>query len=203
MADISALTNLQATDPIDLSIYADAKEAPPLPRKGRYVVQAPPRFDAGAFGATGEGYLSAQVDPIIVGPKNEGYLIRFTRVSAKLFDRGKAKASQLGDYLRSTGIQSGTLSTPQQQANVVEQTAGRTYQVDGDWEVYCKGCKWRLKGEEVFPKKEDGSPSEYTECPTCLAPADASGNVPLDEKGNPKHLRLRANFRVVKFVPAS
>jgi hypothetical protein len=186
MADISSLTNLQAGDPIDWEGYADAKEAAPPPRKGRYVVRAPEKF---AFGSTQQGYLSAQIDPIIVGPSSEGYEIRYVKVSAKPFKRGAATVSQLGDYLRAAQSTARPRS-PQEQADAVEATANRTYQIDGDWEGYCKQCKYTAKGEAAFPKGADGQPQPWLPCP----------NECKDDAGSP--VQLRARFRVERFVAA-
>src|SRR5882672_11464476 len=103
MADLSALGNLNSAEPLDLPQYRDAQEFK-LPKAGRYTVQAPDTFPPTAFGKSQAGYLTAQVDPTIVGPTNEGYTIRFTRVSAKTWqDKSGLQISQLGRYLRATG----------------------------------------------------------------------------------------------------
>lgn len=190
MADISGLQNLQSGDPLDWDGYTDAKEVAPPPRKGRYVVQAPQSF---TFGATKQGYLSAQVDPIIVAPASpqasvdaSGYQIRFSRVSAKPFKRGETTVSQLGDYLRATGSTARPL-TPQEQADAVEQTAGRSFQVDLDWEAYDQDGPFNLKGMENFPLDAAGNPVPWVQHPSAK-----------DDKGEPK--MVRANVRVQRFV---
>lgn len=184
-ADISNLTNLQSAEPLDWENYADAKEAPPPPPKGRYVVRSAEKI---TFGATQAGFLSAQIDPTVVGPSNEGYKFNFTKVSGKPFKRGAATVSQMGDYLRAAGSPARP-RTPQEQADAVEATAGATLQVDVDWEAYCKGCKYTLKGMEKFPKLPSGGHDQWVTCPNCK-----------DESGSPVNLRARS--KVDRFVAA-
>lgn len=192
MADISALSNLQGGDPLDFDIYVDAKEASAPPPKGRYVV----RTEAITFGATQAGFLSAQIDPTIVGPSHEGFKFNFTKVSAKPFKRGAATVSQLGDYLRATGSQARP-KTPQEQADAVEATAGATLQVDVDWEAYDKETKYTLKGMEKFPKNADGTFDVWTTVPDPNNP----GKVCLGEDGQPRRIRARA--KIDRYVSAS
>ena len=190
MADISALSNLQSTEPLDWDKYADSKESPTPPRKGRYQLQAPPSF---AFSATTAGYLQAQIDPKVAGPTDAGYEIKFQRVSAKPFKRSGVTVSQMGDYLRAVGITQRP-QTPQEQADAVEATAGRIYQADLDWEAYCKGCKFTLKGMENFPTDESGKPSPWAKCPNCKQTGDDGKVTPVS---------LRANVRIDRFVSAA
>ena len=194
MADISNLTNLAAAEPLDWDKYVDTKEAQVPPRKGRYQLQAPPSF---AFSATGAGYLSAQIDPTVVGPTDAGYAIKYSRVSAKPFLRSGVKVSQMGDYLRSVGITTRPTS-PTELANAVEQTAGRIYQGDLDWEAYCKGCKFTLKGMENFPADGKGGHQPWTVCPNCKQTV-AKDDGTIEEKA----VTLRANARVERFVSSA
>ena len=194
MADISNLANLQSTEPLDWEKYADAKEAPQPPRKGRYQLRAPDSF---TFTATAAGFLQAQVDPTVVGPSHPGYSLRFQRVSAKPFTRSGVKVSQLGDYLRAVGM-AVRPTTPQEQANAIESTAGRIFTADLDWEVYCKGCKFTLKGEENFPADGNGGHLPVIKCPNCKATSvDAAGAEVVTP------VNLRANVRIDRFVAAS
>ena len=193
MADISSLTNLQSAEPLDWDQYADAKEASPPPPKGRYVVRAPSQF---TFGSTAAGFLSAQIDPTVAGPSNEGYTFRFTKVSAKPFKRGAVTVSQLGDYLRAAGSQARP-RTPQEQADAVEATAGATFQVDADWEAYDKETKWSLKGMEKFPKLPDGSHEPWI----TLDGKDGRPESKDPESG--EYRRIRANAKVDRYVSAS
>lgn len=190
MADISALGTLQPVEALDLGPeYKDSQEAPPLPKKGRYTVQAPPGFPPTAFGRTKAGALSAQIDPKIVGPTNEGYTIRFTKVSAKVFKRQGVSVSQLGDYLRATGFR-GRVTDEQAQADAVEQTANAVYEVEADWRAYNKDTGFSVEGMERFPSDGNGGHLPFFEDPNSK-----------DEQGNP--VKLRANLVVTRYIAAS
>ena len=185
IADISSLGGLRPVEPLDLENYADNKDYCPIPKAGRYTVQAPPSF---AFGRTNAGSLSAQVDPVIIGPTSEGFQLRFIKVSAKPYKRDGVTVSQLGDYLRATGFR-GRLTDEQEQADAVEQTANRIYQVDVDWRAYNKDTKYALEGMERFPSDGNGGHLPWTTDPN-----------QKDENGEP--VRLRANLAVTRFIPA-
>lgn len=191
MADISSLGNLAPSEPLNLDIYADVTASRPFPRKGRYTLRAPESFPAEAFGSTKAGSLSVQIDPTIVGPTNEGFTLRFIRVSGKAFERKGIKVSQIGDYLRSCGVR-GQLTTAQDQADAVEQTANLTYDAGIDWRVYGKGHgeggqDFVLEGMENFPSDGKGGYLPYVPSPT-----------KVDEvTGEP--IMLRANLVITRF----
>lgn len=189
MADISTLSGLAPVEQIDLDQYQDAKEGAPLPKKGRYTVKAPDAFPSTAFGTTKAGSLSVQVDPTIVGPSNDGYTIRFTKVSAKVFKRSGVPASQVGDYLRACGLR-GRLTNPQEIADAVEATANRTYEVDVDWRAYNKNTGYSVEGMERFPSDGNGGHLPWIEDPN-----------EKDQEGNP--VRLRANLVVTRYIAAA
>jgi hypothetical protein len=189
MADISAL-GLQPVETLDLENYAVNRESTfQLPAKGRYTLRAPDAFPTEAFGTTRAGALSVQIDPTIVGPSNEGFVVRYTKVSAKPFDRRGVKVSQLGDYLMACGVR-GVYADPQALADAAEMTAGQTYEAILDWSAYNKNTGFSLDGMEKFPKKADGTYQSWIEDPTPGA---------KDEHGNP--VRLRANLRISRFIP--
>jgi hypothetical protein len=195
MADISRLGQLNTSAPLDLEIYADVKTGFQLPEAGRYTVRAPESFPDTAFGATKAGFLSAQIDPTIVGPTNEGFQIRFTKVSAKTYKRSGADVSQLGDYLRACGMRVQVTGDPQSLADAVERTANAVYQVDVDWRAYNKNTGFTVEGMKNFPPRRDkdgnviGGYQSWVEDPT--------------EKGEDgKPLRLRANLQVDRYIPA-
>ena len=191
MADISALGNLNpVSQPLDDERYADAKPFQ-LPIKGRYTLRARESFPQEAFGSTKNGDLSATIDPVIVGPKHEGFQLRFTRVSAKPYgsdENGKPKVSQMGLYLRACGIKE-TISSPQQMANTVEATAGRIFEAELDWRAYNKATGKSLKGMKNFPSDGNGGYQSYF-----IDPDDT------DDQGQPK--RVLANVEIVRFYPA-
>lgn len=195
MADISRLGNLQPVGTFDTETYTPVKTGGTfqLPPRGRYTLQAPDSFPTEAFGATKAGYLSAKIDPTIVGPEHAGFQLRFTSVSAKPYPRkskdGKeTMVSQAGDYLLACGFR-GTLKTPQDIANAIEQTANQTYEADLDWSAYNSKTGFRLEGMAKFPKKEDGTHQSWIEDPS-----------ELDENGKP--VRLLAKLTIRNFVPA-
>lgn len=188
MADINALGGLRAVEPLDLENYKDNRESTfQLPKKGRYTVQAPESFPDAAFGRTKAGALSGQVDPKIVGPTNEGYTIRFTKVSAKPFRRDGVLVSQLGDYLRSCGVR-GVLRDEAEQIAAVESTANTVYDLETDWRAYNTRTGFSLEGMERFPSDGNGGHLPWTEDPT-----------EKDETGKP--VKVRANLIVTRYIP--
>lgn len=190
LADISALGNLQSAEPLDLSLYPDAKESIDLPKKGTYTVQAPPSFPPEMFGASQAGFLTSRVDPTVLGPTNEGFTVKFTKVSSKTWkDKNGLTVSQLGRYLKATGLNETIPADPQDQADAVASTAGAVYKAQLDWRAYCKGCGFQVEGEEKFFSDGNGGHKPYTICPNCK-----------DEQGEP--LGLRANVVVSRFLSA-
>lgn len=188
MADISSLGSLQSAEPLDLAVYKDASSGFTMPPKGRYTVRAPESFPPTAFGATKAGYLSAQIDPTIVGGPHDGFQLRYQKISAKVFKRGGQPASQFGDYFRAVGLKSGEVSgEPQQLANAVEATANRTYVIDLDWHGYDKTTGTPIDGMEAFPQNADGTYQPWIESAT-----------EKDEQGNP--LKIRARAEITRFV---
>ena len=193
MADISNLS-IAPSEPLDFDAYKSVGEGKTFPTKGRYTLRAPDSFPAEAFAPNKAGTaLTVQIDPTIVGPVGEGRTLKFTRVSAKTFQRGGVTVSQLGDYLKACG-QTGKLSgDPQEQANAAEATAGQVYEADLDWRLYAKGANKDgsdlvIEGMEKFPKDDNGGYVPYVESPT-----------QLNENGEPK--RLWANLTISRFIP--
>ena len=189
MADINALGALYPVEPLDMENYADNREYVSLPKKGRYTVQAPDSFPSTCFSRSQAGALTAQVDPKIVGPSNEGYTLRFTKVSAKTYKRQGITVSQMGDYLRAVGFR-GRLTDEQALADAIEQTANQIYQVDGDWSAYDSKTRFKVEGMERFPSDGNGGHLPWYPHPS-----------EKDENGDP--VRLRANFVVTRYIPAA
>lgn len=199
MADISALGTLTPSEPLDLDTYADVKASNSfrLPKAGRYTLRAPESFPSTAFGKTKAGNLSIQIDPTIVGPTNEGFLIRFARISHKSYLRRGEQVSQIGDYLRACGARGRVSADPQEAADQVEATANLTYEANLDWRLYGKGhgeggSDLVIEGMSNFPKGADGEPTPYVQSRT-----------QKDDNGNP--VVLRANIEIANggFIPAS
>jgi hypothetical protein len=199
--DISAIGNLNPVEPLDLddSLYKDATEGRPLPPEGEYTVRAPESFPSAAFAPNKKGYFSAQIDPTIVGPTNEGYTLRFTKVSAKTFKRGNVNVSQLGDYLRATGRRNQVAGDPQAQADAVEQTANAIYRVATQWRAYCNVCGNQIEGMSKFPSDGNGGYSPFTTCPNCKDPEDLTFK---EENREQRQRPIRANLSVNRYIPA-
>ena len=184
---MSHLGGLNAVEQLDLDgTYPVAKESLfQLPPKGRYTLRAPESFPPAAFTRTKAGALSIQIDPTIVGPTNEGFTVRFVKVSAKTFDRDGVKVSQVGDYLKSCGV-GGNLRDEQAIADAVEATAGAIYEAKLDWRAYNKRTGWSLEGMERFPRNTDGTYQSWA--------IDPSETGKTDENGRP--LRVMANLTI-------
>lgn len=199
MADLSTLGPLNEVQQLDGDNYADNKEKTfRLAPKGVYTLRAPESFPQAAFGRTKNGDLSIQIDPTIVGPTNEGYTIRFQKVSAKTFDRDGKPASQVADYLRACGWR-GRITDPQSIADAVESTAGTTYQAKLDWRAYNKRTGFSLQGMERFPKLADGSYQSYVIDPMEVdtkASAEAGRQVGKKDPETGKELRVYANIEI-------
>ena len=187
-ADISSLGNLNSAEPLDLDLYKDASAGFDLPKAGIYTLRAPDSFPSTSFGSTRNNDLSAQIDPTIVGPTNEGFNIRFTKISAKPFKRSGVTVSQIGDYLRACGRTGTVPAEPQALADAVAETAGRVYQAELDWRAYNKNTGFQVEGMKNFPKTATGEPQSWIEDPS-----------DKDENGAP--VRLRANLSVRRYLP--
>lgn len=191
MADLSHLGGLNDVVQLDLENYAENKESTfRLPAKGRYTLRAPDSFPQAAFGRTKAGALSIQIDPTITGPTNDGFTVRFTKVSAKPFQRDGKTVSQLGDMLKSVGI-TGVIRSEQDAADLVEQTAGMSYEANLDWRAYNGKTGWSLQGMQRFPKQADGTYQSWVEDPTPGAVDPETG----------KAYRVRANVIVDRYIP--
>lgn len=200
MADIGHLGGLQQTEALDLGNYADVKESSfRLPAAGKYTLRTTDSFPQASFGRSKAGALSIQIDPTIVGPAHENFTIRFTKVSAKTFDRNGKRVSQLGDYLRAVGNTS-TFTNEQEQADAVEASAGALFDAQLDWRAYNGATGFSLQGMHRFPKNEDGTYQSWAPDPNDYE-KDETGAVKLDAKGNKINKRVRANLVVEKYYP--
>lgn len=192
MVDISTLGNLNPVQPLDLSVVPEApKQAFSFPRAGVYELRAPESFPTEAFGKTQGGNLSARVDPVIVGPSNEGYEVRFTNIYATVYTdpRTGVETSGIAQYLQAFGITEQLDGTPEQAANLIASTAGKTAKAYLNWEANHRPSGFKLKGMKNFPIV-DGKPVSSVEHP------DESVT---DQNG--QRLRLRANIVVSKWLP--
>ena len=194
MADISSLGTLAPSEPMDLETYQPREDRPKFqfPKAGRYTLRAPESF---SFGKSNAGALTVQIDPTIVGPTNEGFQIRFQRLSAKTWTGKDGKpVSQVGRYLRSTLGAVRVPADPQQVADLVETTANRLYDAYVDWRLFAKGegedgGDLVIEGMDNFPLDSNGERQNFVYSKT-----------KKDDNGNP--VRLRANLEITGFVPA-
>jgi hypothetical protein len=195
MADISGLSGLQPVESIKLNEYKTQSTGFQMPEAGRYTLQAPESFPATAFTSSkSSGALLADISPTIVGPTSAGTQVRRQRVSAKVYDRDGGKASQVGDYLRAVGYTGDIPGDPQQIANLVEQTAGATFEAYIDWEATHFASGFKVKGMRNFPTNEvTGKRQSWVNHPT--------ETVTNPETGKVEPLRLRANLVISKFIP--
>jgi hypothetical protein len=183
MPEISALGELKAIEPLDLTNYVDNKRSEfKLLPKGEYDVQAPEKFD---YSRTAKQDLSIDVSPKVL---ESGMQLKYVRISAKQWkDKDGATKSQVGDYLRAFGKRD-RLTTEQEVSDAVESTANLTYKVFLDWEANHSKTRFRVKGMSNFPKLADGSFQQWVEHPS-----------EKNEDGTP--LRLRANLVVSRYIP--
>ena len=153
-ADV-AQTNLSAFDPIDFDKYQDGGKNFAPPPEGRYIGKAPMITDE-CFGATAEGYLKLNIDPVeIVSPgTGNGYKVRFTRLSAKKYSN--RNGSQVLDYLRACGIGARPSSNDELKA-ALKMTSGRTFNFALVWEAYNKDTQETTSGQDNFELLPDGS----------------------------------------------
>jgi hypothetical protein len=192
MANISDL-NITPTETLNLDDYATVGGGKKFPVAGRYTLRAAESFPREAFGSNKAGNaLTIQIDPTIVGPTNEGYQLRFSsgRISAKTYQRKGKWVSQLGDFLKAVGETGEVPGDPQEQANMVERTAGRVFEAGLDWRAWDPSTQTETEGMENFPSDGNGGHLPYLLSAT-----------QKDEDGNPK--KIWANLQIVYFVPQS
>ena len=190
MADISHLSGLGPAEPLDLEKYpVNRKSKFRLPPHGQYTLRAPESFTQASFTESKAGKLLAQIDPTVASGPHEGFQLRRTRVSAKVYQRDGEPVSQVGDYLVSVGYK-GPLADEQQIADAVEATAGKTFQAELDWRAENFRTGFKVIGMRNFPRLEDGTHQQWVDDPTELGT-------------DGKSLRLLANVFIRNFIPAS
>ena len=199
MASPIADLNIAPSEALDLDNYAVIGGNRPkskFPVKGRYTLRTVDSFSPESFRPNGANTaLTFQIDPTIVGPTNEGKQLKFTRISGKIYQRDGKSVSQLNDYLKTVGVTDTVPGDPQEQANIVEQTAGRVFEAGLDWRAYAKGANadgsdLSVEGMENFPSNGAGGFLPYLNHPTVK-----------DDEGKPK--KIWANLEIVYFVPQS
>lgn len=198
MADISSLTSLKTTEPLDLPLYKTARQAKPFPPADTYTARTPESFPAESFGESAAGFLTVDVSPTIVGGEFDGYRIAFTKVSAKTWTNRDGQAeSQLGRYLKACGINETISGEPQDQASACDLTANQLVEIEVDWVARQKGTMWKLKGMKNFPLNPDGTHSRFV-------PMDGENGRPLvKDPITGDTVDARAFLEVVRFRPVA
>ena len=127
-----------------------------------------------------------------MGPSNEGFEIRFTRASAKVYtdSRTGLDTSQLAQYLQAFGFTEQLTGDPQQAADLVASTAGQTAEVYADWVAEHRPTGYKRRGMKTFDSDGNGGFSPYLEHPDETV-KDAAGN----------RLRLRATLEIRRWIP--
>ena len=186
--------NIAPTDSVDISTAYPAKAGRRFPNKGWYTLRTTDAFAPESFVPNKAGTaLTFQIDPVVVGPTNEGYQLKFSsgRISAKTYQRtgrdGKSQTvSQLSDFLKAVGYIGVVPSDAQSQADLVEQQASKTFDALLDWRAWDPTTKTEVSGMENFPSDGNGGYLPYLLSAT-----------ETDDEGNPK--KIWANLEIVRF----
>ena len=194
MADLSSLSGLQSTEPLDLPIYQSARASRPFPKAGRYLARVRESFPPEAFSESKAGFLVVDVAPTIVGGEYDGYTINFTKLSAKTWkSREGISESQLGRYLKACGSNAVVGGSPQEQADAAEATANQLITIDVDWIAQSRANNFELKGMKNFPVGADGAPTRFV-------PLDGTNGRPLvKDPITQEPLTVRAYLEVTRF----
>jgi hypothetical protein len=187
--------DIPAAEPLSLDtdypVIGGGKTARKFPNKGRYTLRTTDSFTEESFVPNkANTALTFAINPSIVGPTNEGYQLKFSsgRISGKVYQRKGRPASQLGDYLKAVGVTGTVPGDAQAQADLVEQTAGLTFDANLDWRAYDPSTGETVEGMEKFPVGADGQHVPYI-----------LSSAAVDEEGNPK--KVWANVEISFFIP--
>lgn len=189
--------DIAPSEPLSLDDYSSIgggdKPARKFPNKGRYTLRVTDRFSEESFQPNkANTALTFALDPTIVGPTNEGYQLKFSsgKVSAKVYQRKGRSVSQLGDFLLAVGVTGQVPGDAQGQADLVESTAGMTFDAQLDWKAYDRTTGASVVGMENFPSDGQGGHLPYLLSAT-----------ELDDKDQPK--KIWANLEIKFFIPRS
>ena len=195
MASIGSF-DIQPTESVDIaSTYPARPAGRRFPNKGWYTLRTTEVFTPESFVPNKAGTaLTFQIDPVVVGPTNEGYQLKFSsgRISAKTYQRTDRKSgktstvSQLSDFLKAAGYTGTVPGDAQGQADIVEQQAGKTFDAMLDWRAYDPATGKEVAGMENFPSDGNGGYLPY------LLSESAT-----DDQGNPK--KVWANLEIRNF----
>lgn len=186
MADLSHLGGLNPVEALDLdgTYPSTQKKSFVLPPKGVYQLRVG-EITPESITRTKGGSLQFQIDPTIADGPFEGKQLKYTKISAKTFQRKGALASQVGDFLKACGF-TGVLRNEQEIADAVEATAGSYFEALVDWRGYNKRTQWDIEGMEKFPKNADGTYQPWITDPREVGKTDDEG----------RELRVFANLYI-------
>jgi hypothetical protein len=189
--------DIAPSEPLDLNadypVIGGGSSERKFPNAGRYTLRVTDSFTEESFAPNkANTALTFAINPTIVGPTNEGYQLKFNsgRISGKVYQRKGRPASQLADYLKAVGHEGVVPGDAQQQADLVEQTAGSTFEAVLDWRAYDKGTGRSVEGMTNFPADGKGGHVPYL-----------LSETETDENGEPK--KIWANVEIKFFVPRS
>ena len=187
--------SIEPTEAVDIAAsYPVKSTGRRFPNKGWYTLRTNEAFTPESFAPNKAGTaLTFQIDPVVVGPTNEGYQLKFSsgRISAKTYTRtsreGKSNTvSQLSDFLKAVGYTGTVPSDAQGQADLVEQQASKTFDAMLDWRAYDPSTQTEVAGMENFPSDGNGGYIPYL-----------LSESQTDDQGNPK--KIWANLEIKRF----
>ena len=123
-----------------------------------------------------KGKLSAMFDPLVIlGAAADGtdYEAYYVDVNVELYPW--RHGSSASDFLAAHGIDAQP-NTNQEWADLIESTAGRTFQFEPRWQGKCKSCKTLYKGMDKWPVKDDGT---YSSVLTCACGEKVFANIKI------------------------
>lgn len=190
--------------------------------KSSAYVAPPPAYDQGGNrqvyygivkgvtkGDPDQGYLNFLLDPIVLTKAGsyDGYTLRFTRASARPFERNgqvmKGNPNKLASFLKAAGLPARPQTNSEYEA-AVKAAVGRVFPFVGDWEAYNKDTGERIKGYLNFPEDPErpGQRKSILKAGDLITLRDYKGNLTGDTLTVQSEV-LFANFRLTYFQDPS
>jgi len=153
--------------------------------------------------AVSSGKLMATVDTMTVqGPVGADAQVRFSRFSSKQFSRNgqPINKSQMGDFLKSGGVNVPKGATNQVMADACDALRGRSIRAVLDWVAYDKATQTEYRGYTNFPLSDSGDGTRWPGLkPGSTFLQTYKGTTEKKSVENP----LRANLTIRWLVPAT